>query len=105
MFKLGGSNFVSQVYEDTIEQDTMICKETFHFDINTLYAITNDYRYGLLNDSDYDDRLSQTVVMTFKVCDKRARKSLEVRYKKVQAQNRDVVIIEEGTAIYSDISP
>ena len=101
-FKLGVNRFISQVYENTIEQDTMINKELIHFDCNTLYVVTDDYRYGLLNDSDSGEKLTQNVVMTFKECNYNTKKCLMVTYDRVQNQHKEEAPRTKDIAIYCE---
>ena len=101
-FKLGVSKFLSQVYENTIEQDTMISKEIIHFDSNTLYVMSDDHRFGLLNDSDTGEKLTHNVVMTFKECNFNNKECLVVTYDKVQNQNKDDASVVKDTAIYCE---
>ena len=101
-FKLGVNKFLSQVHENTIEQDTMINKEMIHFDCNTLYVITNDYRNGLLNDSDSDENITQQVVMTFRETQYDFKKCLVVSYEKVQNKDNDDPSNTKDIAIYCE---
>ena len=101
-FKLGVNRFLSQVYENTIEQDTMINKEMIHFNRDTLYIMTNDYRHGLLNDTESGEKLTQKVVMTFKKTNYNSKNCLVVTYDKVQDQNKEHASITKDLAIYCE---